>query len=182
MKKLVVVVTLVIALAVAPALAVQKGTSITMNPLSMLFGIISGEVNLSISPNVSVPVNGAYFSMDSGGYDYTIFSIGGGLRYYWEGNAINGWYIGPTLNYAMSEVAYTDIFDNKGEVRVGAISFGALVGYQSVWDNGFTLDLGLGVQRLTIPGVEITIDNTTYSSDKVSWTIPQLKLAIGYAF
>ncbi len=194
MKKCLVIGLLVIAVASSSALAVQKGTSITVNPIGMLVGLFNAEVNLSVAPTISVPIGGSYFGYKSSGigeeWEYKLMGLSGGLRYYWQGNAVNGWYLGGKLNYfsISVEVETTHTTGTKltGSATASAISYGALIGYQSIWNSGFTLDFGLGVQLVSIPSIDAEVSGGGYTEqekhDSISLTVPMLQFAIGYAF
>ncbi len=159
-------------------------TSITVNPLALIFGIFNAEGNIRIADSLSFTVNGSYFSISSGYWKSTAFGIGGGLRYYWQGTAVHKWYVGPLLELDFASSKYTDPF--TGTTASGSatgISFGGLVGYESIWDSGVVLDIGIGAQVVSIPSVTVDLGGgVSASSGDISATLPLIKLALGYAF
>jgi len=152
------------------------------------------EANLAVNSKLSVPVSGTYFSYSSGDDDASIMGIGGGIRYYWQGNAVNGWCVGANLNLLMTKVESTlevyggsTITEYTGSHSASVVSYGALIGYQSIWSNGVSLDTGLGFSMLNIPSVDYDLKSddgsiVSYSFDGISATLPSIKLAVGYAF
>jgi hypothetical protein len=193
MKRVVVVGLLVLALCVPAVFAEQKGTSVTFNPVGFLFGQLV-EVNLGVTPSLSVPVGGSYLGYKTGDDEFSFTRFGGGLRYYWAGNGVNGWYIGGLLTYNTISVETTanqlvggTIVKYTGSASASAVGYGALIGYQSIWGNGFTLDTGIGIQQLTTPDIDVEVKNSvgakmTETVEGVSVSLPIIQLALGYAF
>lgn len=195
MKKILIISLVLVTLSFTSAFAVQRGTSITANPLGLLFGIFNLEANFSVAPNLSVPVSGMYFGYSTtdgdNEWDFQLIGLGVGLRYYWQKKAVNGWYLGAVLNYNNATVDLETEHIATGETVTGdstasAISYGFLIGYQSIWDSGFTLDFGLGAQLLTLPDFDVEVKKGGVTEKKeydgASVTIPLLQLALGYAF
>ncbi|MBN1897253.1 MAG: DUF3575 domain-containing protein [Spirochaetes bacterium] len=187
MKKIFKTLSLVILAISISTLAYAQGSdykaAITVNPLSMLFGTFNAEANIRLADSLSVLISGSYWGLDSGYWDYTAFGVGTGIKFYWQGSAIHGWYVGPMLDFAFASAEYTDPWTSeKATGSATGISFGGLIGYQSIFDSGVTIDFGLGVQVISIPDVSVEVGGLTVASGSQSWTLPLIKLAVGYAF
>ena len=191
MKKLILICLVVAAMCVSMAAAEQRGNSITINPIGFLVGRVV-EANISVTPDISIPFGGSYLAYETGDDSFSFMKIGAGFRYYFKGEAINGWYIGGLVDMYMvnAEQTATTLFpvvEYKGEESATAIGFGALVGYQSIWGNGVTFDTGLGFQQLTTSDMDVTLKSSTGATmssqiDGISLAIPIIQLSIGYAF
>ncbi|MFC2092232.1 DUF3575 domain-containing protein, partial [Elusimicrobiota bacterium] len=163
-------------------------------PIGLLLGLFNVEVNFAIQPNLSVPVRASYFSLESGDDEFTMTGIGAGARYYFKGEAVNGWYVGGLLNYNLIKLDVTTVdivgfslVEYTGSATSSAVGYGALIGYQSIWDSGFTFDTGVGVQMINIAEIDLDVESDLgleqeYTSDSFSGTVPIIQLSIGYAF
>jgi hypothetical protein len=184
----------------APAFAVQKKASVTTNPFSLMFGIMGLEGNFAVGDSVSIPASLSYFSYEDttdlvGFYEETgtisIIGLGTGLRYYWQGNAINGWYLGGIINMNILSLDYEKKYyggaEYTGSASASVIGMGFLIGYQAIWESGFTLDAGLGMTKYTLPDFDVEAEASGGATkdetfEGVSLTLPSIKLALGYAF
>jgi hypothetical protein len=160
-----------------------KTHAITVNPIGLVFGSFNAELNWALAPSFSFTIGGSYSSYSSSDWKYTLLGAEGGVRLYWTGTAVNKWYIGPLIGFTTISAKFTEPLSKvTATASASAINYGALVGYQSIWESGFTFDFGLGVQLLTIPAVTTTISGLEYKNTSISITLPLIKLAIGYAF
>ncbi|MCK5534494.1 DUF3575 domain-containing protein [bacterium] len=197
MKKFVLVALLVVALATCSAFATeqQRTKSITVNPLGWLFAAYNAEFNFSVTPCLSIPISVMHWSLDSDSgeneWDLNMNAIGFGLKYYFAKKAVEGWYLGAVLSFnnVSVELKREDWLTSEiltGKSNSTAVSYGALIGLQSIWDSGFTLDFGLGIRSVNIPSMEVEATGAgitqTEEYDGESFTMPIIKLAIGYAF
>lgn len=162
-----------VVLAFSPELSAEENgdykASITVNPISMIFGTINAEANIRLMPSLSILVSGSYFGLDVSSWDYSAVGVGTGARFYWQGSAVHGWYIGPVFDLAFASAEYTDpITGEKAKGSATGISFGGLVGYQSIWSSGVTFDFGLGVQVISIPDVSVEIGGVKVASGSQS--------------
>ncbi|MFH1416199.1 MAG: DUF3575 domain-containing protein [Elusimicrobiota bacterium] len=183
MKKAALIGLLVISLCGQSVLAVQKQHSITTNVGSLALGLINVEGNYALKENLSATGGLGFSSYDSSDWDYSLLNINIGLRYYWTKKAVNGWYISPFLGFTNINAEYTEpITEITADATASSINYGGLVGYQSIWNNGVTFDLGFGMQMITIPSIDVTVGGTTKTGDEISATLPIIKLSLGYAF
>ena len=194
MKKVILIGLVIAAMSVSAASAQWGMNSVTINPFGTLFGRLL-EANISVTPDLSIPFGGSFLSYDDGDDSFSFTKIGAGVRYYFKGEAIRGWYVGGLVDLYMVKAEQTALavsgfsfVEVKGEATATSIGFGGLIGYQSIWGNGVTLDTGFGLQQLSSPDIDVDLkssDGTISSSssiDGLSIMIPIIQLSIGYAF
>jgi hypothetical protein len=201
MKKLLIVLA-VVSLLVAPAFAAKsnsfekaiKGEGvdwatqqniITVNPLVFL-GILSAHYEMAMGKTNGLGFNGLFSFW---GTDVSnIMMIGAGAEYNWyfQNHALNGWFAGPHAQVTMASVnteylewndTYTEIIKKNDSASVVIFGIGGHGGYRWIWDNGFTLDLQVGITYNI--GNSIKIGNVTTNLAGAGFS-PGLNL--GYAW
>ncbi len=197
MRKFVLVALLVFVLTTCSVFATeqQRTKSITVNPIGWLFGAYNAEFNFSVTPCLSIPVSVMHWSLDSDSgineWDFDMNAIGLGLKYYFAKKAVEGWYLGAVLSFNNVSVELETEDWLTSEVLTGkssstVVGYGALIGLQSIWDSGFTLDFGLGIKAVSIPSMKVEATGAgitqTEEYEGESFNMPIIKLAVGYAF
>ncbi|MFZ1257524.1 MAG: DUF3575 domain-containing protein, partial [Saprospiraceae bacterium] len=108
----------------------------------------------------------------------TGFGIDAEFRFYITNRkkpAPEGFYIGPNIGFDINKTK-EDGTDNSASFNLFGI--GATLGYQWVWDSGFTLELGMGPQYSIFAGKDDNLDTTV----DFEGILPRFVFAIGYAF
>ena len=138
-----------------------QSATLKTSPGALAFGIANACYEKVISDNASFQLSASAF-FGIGDFTGTAFGVGAGYRMYvTKKEAPRGFYIMPKAGATFGSGA-------------SAISVGADLGYQWVWDSGFVLDIGLGPQYFIGLG-----DDTATEFDGI---IPSVILAVGYAF
>ena len=111
---------------------------ITANPFGLIFGWFNAEYERKLSEDWSLGLGGSYLSLD----DDDFGSANGVFRYYPQGAALTGFYIGPRVGvYRVNE------FRREAENSGGA---GFELGY--TWllgaNRNFSVSLGAGATKL----------------------------------
>ena len=146
---------------------------VKINPLGLLFGSFNATYERAVSEHSSLNLSLGYSSVRATVDDETTrltgFGIGGGYRYYFSSGKVapDGWYVGPNASYASMSVE---------EAKITASGVGALAGHQWVFDSHFDLDLFFGLQYASIS------TEGDISGANISGILPQLGLALGFAF
>lgn len=111
---------------------------ILVNPIGLIFGLFNAEVGVGLTDNLSVNMNGSYWSLGVNDVDVTAYGGGAGVQWFFTGQLYDGWFIYPSLQFARARAT-------SGEQSAQATAFGmtALAGYQWDW-KPFTLRLGGG--------------------------------------
>ena len=146
-----------------------KHTVVSLNPLALVFGGISGEYERSTGPATAVALGGSLW--DIGDFDYA--SADAKFRFYPNGVALHGFSVAGTAGY--THVKGSLLCLDSCEQEGNAVTAGVELGYQ--WLLGrtqsFALTVGGGAKRLFYVG-----DRPGDSSDG----IPTFRFSIGYAF
>ena len=161
-------------LAAPAALAAQdappaKHTVISLNPLALVFGGISGEYEHSTGAATAVALSGSLWDM--GDFEYA--SADAKFRFYPNGESLRGFAVAGTAGYThvKGSIFCLDSCEQEGN----AVTAGVELGYQ--WLLGrtqsFALTVGGGAKRLFYVG-----DQPGDASDG----IPTFRFSIGYAF
>jgi hypothetical protein len=146
-----------------------KHTVISLNPLALVFGGISGEYEHSTGAATAVALGASLW--DIGDFDYS--SVDAKFRFYPNGVALRGFAVAGTAGYThvKGSLFCLDSCEQEGD----AITAGVELGYQ--WLLGrtqsFALTVGGGAKRLFYTG-----DQPSDASDG----IPTFRFSIGYAF
>lgn len=117
-----------------------------------------------------------------GDQTYTVWEVGGQLRYYLLGDFDHGMQLG-------AEVLYVNVSNDDVETSSGSFSslgqglgVGPFVGYKIATDIGFTFDAQLGVARTFVTAeAEHTESGTTGEAEESDWA-PLLNLNVGWSF
>ncbi|MFC1661573.1 hypothetical protein ACFL3S_09005 [Gemmatimonadota bacterium] len=136
---------------------------ISGNPLILLAGWFNAEYERKLSNTTTAGFGGGWISLDGGDDDYT--SLNGFLRYYPQGAALTGFYLGGRLG-----IHRVDTEDESASV----FGLGVDLGYSWLLgpSRAFYVGLGLGATRLFGGDLE-----------DASPTIPVIRLInIGIAF
>ena len=138
--------------------------TLTANPFLLLLEWFNAEYERKISGSTTVGVSGSFIRLDGGNDDF--FSANAQVRYYPQGAALVGFYVGPRLGYYR-----VDSFDDDLE---NALGLGFDIGYNWLLgsERHFAIGLGIGLSRI------IGLD-----SGDTEATIPTVRLVnLGWAF
>lgn len=116
----------------------KKNMEISVNPIMMALGYLPLTYRIALTEKMALGVNayGHFFSLG----DTKVHGLGIGVstKFFLSGTAISdSWYVQPQVNFGYEK------FTEKG---VWALSPSAIVGYTWVWDSGFLINLGGGLQ------------------------------------
>lgn len=145
---------------------------LSIQPLSAVMTVFSGEYERATSRSVSFGLGATYWDAGNTGDEVTYTSGDLKLRYYPSGVALQGFSVGATAGYSNVAAKSAGVDES-----VSAPSFGVLIEYQ--WLMGtkrnFAMTLGGGAKMLTISENEVTSANFTAR-------YPTARISIGYAF
>jgi hypothetical protein len=147
---------------------------LAVNPLGLVFTVISAEYERAITNVASLGVSSSYWDTDDDGLDVQYFSIDAKARYYPSGRALEGFAIGGSVGYTTLRGSFTD--DAGRETgRGNAISTGLVLDYNWLLGerNRFLVGTGIGAKRLWLLDIE--------ESD-VTVAYPTVRLSVGFAF
>lgn len=167
---------------------------IKLNP----FGIIWGNLlfyERALSDNISVQLGVGFYSRKTDAvffgigteYKYSGFNLTPSVRYYFMGEAPRGFYGTLAINYLnrtekVTSVGGTDdqTFKNKITGIGGAIG----VGYQWIWNGGFSLDInaGAGYSSYNYKYDDGYEESGFTGGLDFSGFLPAFAIAVGYAF
>lgn len=154
---------------VAPATGVIYDNMIVTNVWPWLAMIYNIGYERMIGSSISIRPRGSWVGVS--GYGVNFFGIGVDLFWHPLQKGIEGWYFGPRYDaWIASSTGYT-----------GMMHFmGLMAGYNIVVANGFTTQMGLGVQINLANSVSAGSSTATITT--LPGTLPCFDAAIGYAF
>lgn len=157
----------------AQVIPAVKANVISMQPLTAVLGVFSGEYERAASQSTSIGVGATYWGSGFGGGDFTYLSGDFKLRYYPQGQALYGFSIGGSLGFT-HVAALNDNPQDHGSTT--AASLGVLLEYGWVLgvQKSFYIGLGAGAKALFIADKE-------FSSD-VTLRYPTARISVGWAF
>jgi hypothetical protein len=138
-----------------------------LNPLLIWFGGLHLEFKLMDWMAFPFQVDFMYL----GGSDWGFYMIGGftGLNFYPGGRAPEGLYVGPRVGF--DHFGFTEVSDAYAEI----VRAGALVGYQWIWDSGFSFAIGGGIVYLALVAASDAEDSFLFDM-----VMPVLDLRLGF--
>lgn len=147
------------------SLAHAQKNIVKVNPIGIIFGVFNAEYEHAFTEKSSFTIGASYLNWKN--VNVTAVGADLGYRFYFSKTtaAPEGMFLSPFIS--LGNYKYTDT--NETAFAVG---YGGRAGYQWIWDSGFALDLyfGYGYQ------------NVKFTSKTISGGLPQLGIALGYAF
>ena len=159
---------------------------IKVNPLAILGGIDLVSYERTLSENTSGIISAAYGGFKIEDLDYS--SFGGGLQYrYYFDEVLSRWYGAAGLSYQFGKVESENITVGGSSIDANKFDFSAFggglkIGYQWVWDSGFSLDPNLGASYKSFNYEFEDEDQENLFDVKPSGVLPTFGFALGYAF
>lgn len=143
MKKISLMLAFVAATIAVNAQDAGRSNAIKLNPLSLAFMTGNISYERAVSSQASVQLGVFYSSVGFGGLKYTGYGFTPEFRYYFAGakEALNGVYVGPFARYQSFKLEDKEDGSNTSFTTIGG---GAVIGWQKMWNSGFTLDLFAG--------------------------------------
>jgi Protein of unknown function (DUF3575) len=152
---------------------------VKINPIGFIFGSGSIAYERALSAKSSILVAPTFGAFSFGGFKYTSFGLGAEYRFYLSNtkNAPTGLYAAPGVSFTTGKIK-EDGFST--EAKFTSIGAKGVFGHQWIWNSGFTLDLngGISYQSFTYKDTE----NSVFSGLKASGILPNIGIAVGYAF
>jgi len=183
MKKLVLGLATLSALAFGGSAGAQQAagprSAISINPIGLIFTVISAEFEHALAPSYSVGVSASQWSFDEGdefsSAEVSYFSTDAKLRYYPSATALRGFALGGTAGFTRLGGS----FENESGEETGsanALSLGVLVDYNWLLgaNNNFFVGTGIGAKRLFVTGIA--------EEEGLALAYPTLRISVGYAF
>lgn len=159
--------------AATPALAQEAGPTqvISVNPIGLLFEVLSAEYERTFSPSSTLGAAVTLFSPD----EFTYFSAEGKYRYYPQGRPLQGFSFGGGAGFTLVSSDYEDTCAECEDESATALSISIGLDYQ--WLLGanerFAVAAGIGGKRLFFLGDELEGAAAGY---------PTARVSVGYAF
>ncbi len=157
--------------------------AVTINPLGILFGSLDIEIESALRPNSAWfwGPSFAYASSSDGGTSNKLYGAGAtvGVRGFSGKRAPAGFWGGPQA----SLMWITGDVGSEASASAVAWSLGALVGYTWIFDNGFVLSLGGGMQyiHMQLEAREPGYDDYYTMTIGPEGILPTVRLALGLA-
>lgn len=161
-----------------------KSVNIYINPLSELAGAIlglwniSGGVDFRIARSMTIGATGGVAGYSVGTISAFGYSVGPRLNFYLNGDAIgDSWYLSPmgTYNSATASLLGSSVSYNDFNVAL-------LAGYHWVWNGGFNIRLGAGIQDTFSAPTTESVGGVTYSVPSSNGVGLALEFSLGWAF
>ncbi|MDQ3844228.1 MAG: DUF3575 domain-containing protein [Bacteroidota bacterium] len=122
---------------------VIRKNAIKINPVSLF--ALTGNVayERAVSQNKTLQVGGFYSGVNFSGLKYSGYGITPELRIFLTGEkqAFNGVYVAPFIRYQNFRITNKE---NSNKTSFQAAGGGATVGWEKMWNGGFTLDVFAG--------------------------------------
>lgn len=155
--------------------------SVKVNPFALLGGSDMVTYERAVGAHSSFGVGAGIGGFKFGDVKYK--NIGGTVFYrYYFSQAIRGWYGMGSASYSGGNVkggVDYELNNREEKVDYNSFGFGAKVGYQWIWNSGFTLDLNAGVGYATFNYDDKADKDLGFKANGV---LPALGVALGYSF
>jgi hypothetical protein len=157
-----------------------KSVTVTTNVLSPFFGAWYLAANVRASKSVGVLFNASYFSVENDHWKTHTGTLGAGLSYYFQGEALRRWYVEGFSELMLSRWRHEP--SGNTAAPVAGFTVGSVVGHRWVWELGPVLDLAAGAVMLHFPSARVETDAGTLSSKAFTRLYPAVKVDVGWAF
>lgn len=150
--------------------------SIKINPLGAIFGAANLAYEKTLSENTSVLIAPSFGMLKLSGFKYTTYGLGAEYRFYISKNHVapEGMYVAPGAGFSFGQAKYEDDHD---KTKTTGFNIKGVLGYQWIWESGFTLDLNGGIQYTSFSFRDDEFDAIPFSG-----ILPALGVSIGYSF
>lgn len=150
----------------------KKKYNLRINPLSLVFGTLSGFFDIRAGRQVTIGPQLGFVTRSSSLVTVVGYSLGARVNFTPNVDVMtDGFYIGPSLSYTGVYVTFKDS-SLLSDINIGIIDLSTNFGYQWFWTGGFNILLGgglgyyIGDNRLLL-----------YSGSHLT-----LEFSLGYAF
>ncbi|HKQ70402.1 MAG TPA: hypothetical protein VJT73_13730 [Polyangiaceae bacterium] len=158
----------------------HRTVTFTTNLLSPFFAAYYLDANLRASNRLGVLLNASYFSIDNEGWKTNTGTVGAGLSFYCQGDALRRWYVEASTEFMLSRWRH----DASGKTAplMPGFTVGSVVGYRWVSEFGPVFDLAAGAVLLHFPSARVDTDAGPISSNAFTRLYPAIKVNLGWAF
>ncbi|HMQ62763.1 MAG TPA: DUF3575 domain-containing protein [Flavilitoribacter sp.] len=121
---------------------------IKLNPIGLAFGSLNAGYETFLNDKSSVYVGASFYSRNLIGIKYSGLGLDGQFRFYLSNNdRPKGLYVAPAAS-----VGFIGFKDNSDKFNYTLIRLGAIIGYQWVFSQKFTVEVGIGPSYGLITG------------------------------
>lgn len=149
----------------------DKSQNITVNPIGLVFGLVTVEYEKAVSAKNSFTIRGNFFSRELGSIDTTAFGAGGSYRFFPKKLAPSGLYFGPSADFV-----YAKAKASWASASGVFFAVGGDAGYKWIFKGGFVVDAGLSAS-FYFGTVEVGSTELDYGGFTLG-----LRLGLGYAW
>jgi hypothetical protein len=164
----------------AESQARRQSLTVATSALTPFFGAYYLEANLRAANAFSVLCNASYLTIENDDWKSRGATLGAGVDYYFQGDALHRWYLEAVGELAISSWRHQPS-GQAAPIGLGGTSY-AILGYRFVFDRGPVLDVGVGVVGVHLPGARVTTVNGPVSSEAFTRLYPAAKINLGWAF
>ena len=165
MKKVLTTISLsLMLLLLVASVSVAAEQSVTVNPFGLLVGTLNGTYEKSLNNHNSFLIGGTFYSWTLSGDNVTALGASAGYRKYMGDEDFSGFF---------GQGAAGISFASAPEVSTTVFKVTGLVGYKWLFDQGFTVEAGIG-------GNYIIGELEGYAS--FGGFIPSILLSLGYSW
>lgn len=160
------------------AVPLQHTINVRVNPLGLLIGALSGDVDFAVTKKFTIGPSISYYSATIFDTSLTGYGLGARANVYLTGDAMtDSWILGPGLGLSINSVS-------SGESKASSVGFyvGSILGYQWVWTSGLNINLGLGANYYTQSASAKGSDGIEISVPGYHGLGPTGELTVGWAF
>jgi hypothetical protein len=158
-----------------PLGAAAATSSVTVNPLGLLFGVLNAQYEVAFDQKDSFTLGGSFMAWD---LDYWELAAGGleiGTRTYYGGKGPKGFFLHTGVGGALVSATYDDGWgrvDGSGAMATGTFA----AGYKWVGRGGFTSEVS--------GGLNIAMGSVTAGGEKeeIRSASPGVSFSLGYSW
>jgi uncharacterized protein DUF3575 len=171
--------TLLIATVAATAARAQTATSgksavLSIQPITSMLTIYTGELELAMSPSATIGVGTTYWSPDFDGEGFTYLSGDLKVRYYPDARAFQGFSFGGSVGLTRVSASSSNTQDNGSVTKP---SIGLMLDYNWLLgaNKAFYVGIGAGAKA-------VFINEDEFNNQSLTFRYPTARLSVGWAF
>jgi hypothetical protein len=158
----------------------REKVTFTTSAITPFFGAYLLESKVRMSNAIGLVLIGSYLVIENDDWKAKSGTLGVGIDYYFQGDALRRWYVEAVGELWLSSQRH----EPSGEVAPMGLGYAAfaLLGYQFVCELGPVLDLGAGAVLFHLPAAEVDVDGSNVASDAMTRVYPAAKVNVGWGF
>ena len=162
--------------------AETDNVNVRVNPLGLLNGVYSVDLDVASGERVTVGPNASFLSRTSNSGSFSGTAIGAQANFYFGYPRLtSSWFVSPYIDLVSLQASQSPY----NSASLNGVLFGVVAAYQWFWPSGFNLDVGGSIGHYGFSNTVSLSDNlgdTTAVTNPFAAGFINVELSLGYSF